>query len=152
MSLPHSHVDPDGLQEFSVVFTDRSLNHMSQRFQGAMRDISGLLKEVYGGSAVALIPGGGSYAMEAVARQFGQGRVLVVRNGWFSYRWSQIFDACGFGEATVVMARAAGNGAQSPFAPPPLKRSWRAFATPAPRPFLPPMLKPARALFCLMVT
>ena len=79
MSLPHSHVDPDGLQEFSVVFTDRSLNHMSQRFQGAMRDISGLLKEVYGGSAVALIPGGGSYAMEAVARQFGQGRVLVVR-------------------------------------------------------------------------
>ena len=120
MSLPHSHIDPDGLQEFSVVFTDRSLNHMSQRFQGAMRDISGLLKEVYGGSAVALIPGGGSYAMEAVARQFGQGRVLVVRNGWFSYRWSQIFDACGFGEATVVMARAAGNGAQSPFAPPPI--------------------------------
>lgn len=120
MPLPHAHIDPEGLQEFSVVFTDRSLNHMSQRFGAAMRDISGLLKEVYGGSAVALIPGGGSYAMEAVARQFGQGRVLVVRNGWFSYRWSQIFDACGIGEATVVMARAAGNGAQSPFAPPPI--------------------------------
>lgn len=120
MPLPHAHIDPDGLQEFSVVFTDRSLNHMSQRFGAAMRDISGMLKEVYGGSAVALIPGGGSYAMEAVARQFGQGRVLVVRNGWFSYRWSQIFDACGIGEATVVMARAAGNGAQSPFAPPPI--------------------------------
>lgn len=120
MPLPHAHIDPEGLQEFSVVFTDRSLNHMSQRFGVAMREISGLLKEVYGGSAVALIPGGGSYAMEAVARQFGQGRVLVVRNGWFSYRWSQIFDACGIGEATVVMARAAGNGAQSPFAPPPI--------------------------------
>ena len=121
MSLPHSHIDPDGLQEFSVVFTDRSLNHMSQRFQGAMRDISGLLKEVYGGSAVALIPGGGSYAMEAVARQFGQGNVLILRNGWFSYRWTQIFDAGGFAQSTtVVMARAAGNGAKAPFAPPPI--------------------------------
>ena len=120
MTLPHPHIDPEGLQEFSVVFTDRSLNHMSARFQAAMRDISGLLKEVYGGAATALVPGGGSYAMESVARQFGRGRVLVVRNGWFSYRWSQIFEAGGFGDTTVVMARAAGNGAQSPFAPPPI--------------------------------
>ncbi len=60
MSLPHAHVDPQGLQEFSVVFTDRSLNHMSARFQGAMREVSALLKEVYnGGTATALIPGGG---------------------------------------------------------------------------------------------
>ncbi len=87
---------PEGLEEFSVVFTDRSLNHMSARFQGVMRDVSGMLKEVYRGSAVALVPGGGTYAMEAVARQFGKGRVLVVRNGWFSFRWTQIFDAGGF--------------------------------------------------------
>jgi aspartate aminotransferase-like enzyme len=121
MKLPHAHVDPEGLEEFSVVFTDRSLNHMSAKFQGVMRDVSGLLKEVYNGSATALIPGGGSYAMEAVARQFGQGNVLIVRNGWFSYRWTQIFDAGGFAQSTtVVMARAAGNGAKAPFAPPPI--------------------------------
>ena len=121
MTLPHADVDEGGLEEFSVVFTDRSLNHMSAKFQGVMRDVSGLLKEVYHGSAVALVPGGGTYAMEAVARQFGQGKVLIIRNGWFSYRWSQIFDAGGFtDEATVVMARQAGNGAKAPFAPPPV--------------------------------
>lgn len=120
-TLPLAHVDPEGLQEFSVVFTDRSLNHMSARFQGVMRDVSGLLKEVYRGSAVALVPGGGTYAMEAVARQFGQGNVLVVRNGWFSYRWSQIFEAGGFAQSvTVVMARQTGNGVQAPYAPPPV--------------------------------
>lgn len=117
----HAHIDPDGLEEFSVVFTDRSLNHMSARFQGVMRDVSGMLKEVYKGSAVALVPGGGSYAMEAVARQFGQGRVLVVRNGWFSFRWTQIFDAGGFtADAHVVMARQTGNDARAPYAPPPV--------------------------------
>jgi aspartate aminotransferase-like enzyme len=118
----HAHVDPDGLEEFSVVFTDRSLNHMSARFQGVMREVSGLLKEVYNGSAVALVPGGGTYAMEAVARQFGKGRVLIVRNGWFSYRWTQIFEAGGFaGETTVVMARQTGNDARAPYAPPPIE-------------------------------
>ncbi|MBN2628917.1 MAG: alanine--glyoxylate aminotransferase family protein [Rhodobacteraceae bacterium] len=118
----HADIDPDGLEEFSVVFTDRSLNHMSARFQGVMRDVSGMLKEVYHGSAVALVPGGGTYAMEAVARQFGQGRVLIVRNGWFSYRWSQIFDAGGFaGDASVVMARQTGNDARAPYAPPPVE-------------------------------
>jgi aspartate aminotransferase-like enzyme len=117
----HAHIDPDGLEEFSVVFTDRSLNHMSARFQQVMRDVSGMLKEVYKGSAVALVPGGGSYAMEAVARQFGKGRVLIVRNGWFSYRWTQIFEAGGFaGDMTVVMARQTGNDARAPYAPPPI--------------------------------
>ncbi len=117
----HAHIDPDGLKEFSVVFTDRSLNHMSARFQQVMRDVSGMLKEVYKGSAVALVPGGGSYAMEAVARQFGKGRVLIVRNGWFSYRWTQIFEAGGFaGDMTVVMARQTGNDARAPYAPPPI--------------------------------
>ncbi len=121
-TLPLAHVDPEGLQEFSVVFTDRSLNHMSARFQGVMREVSGLLKDVYRGSAVALVPGGGTYAMEAVARQFGQGNVLIVRNGWFSFRWSQIFEAGGFAqETTVVMARQTGNGAQAPYAPPPVE-------------------------------
>jgi aspartate aminotransferase-like enzyme len=115
-------IDPDGLQEFSVVFTDRSLNHMSAKFQGVMRDIGGMLREVYNASAVAVVPGGGTYAMEAVARQFANGRhALIVRNGWFSYRWSQIFDAGGFAsETTVVMARPQGNGAEAPFAPPPI--------------------------------
>jgi aspartate aminotransferase-like enzyme len=118
----HAHIDPEGLEEFSVVFTDRSLNHMSARFQGVMREVSGMLKEVYRGSAVALVPGGGTYAMEAVARQFGQGRVLIIRNGWFSFRWSQIFDAGGFaGETTVVMARQTGNDARAPYTPPPVE-------------------------------
>ena len=117
----HAHIDPDGLEEFSVVFTDRSLNHMSARFQQAMRDISGMLREVYNGSAVALVPGGGSYAMESVARQFGQGRALIVRNGWFSYRWTQIFEAGGFATEThVAMARQTGNEARAPYAPPPI--------------------------------
>ena len=122
MKLPHDHIDPEGLQEFSVVFTDRSLNHMSARFQSVMRDVSGTLREVYNGAAVALVPGGGTYAMEAVARAFGRGQVLILRNGWFSYRWSQIFDAGGFAAGTtVVMARQSGNGTRAPFAPPPVE-------------------------------
>lgn len=116
------HVDPDGLLEYSVVFTDRSLNHMSKSFQHVMRDISSMLKEVYSADAVALVPGGGTYAMESVARQFGHGaHALIVRNGWFSFRWSQIFDAGQFtAETTVCMARQTGNGAQTPFAPAPI--------------------------------
>lgn len=115
-------LDPDGLQEFSVVFTDRSLNHMSQKFQAAMRDISATLREVYGAEAVALVPGGGTCAMEAVARQFGRdAHALIVRNGFFSYRWSQIFEAGGFArETTVMMARQSGNEPTAPFAPAPI--------------------------------
>ena len=117
-----SKVDPDGLEEFSVVFTDRSLNHMSAKFQGVMRDISGMLREVYNGAAVALVPGGGTYAMESVARQFGRGKVLILRNGWFSYRWTQMFEAGGFAtETTVVMARQAGNEPTAAYAPPPIE-------------------------------
>jgi aspartate aminotransferase-like enzyme len=116
-------VDPDGLLEYSVVFTDRSLNHMSGAFQGVMRDISAMLKEVYGASHVAVIPGGGTFAMEAVARQFaGDQDVLVVRNGWFSFRWSQILDAAKIArDVTVIKARPMGNSAQSPYAPPPIE-------------------------------
>jgi aspartate aminotransferase-like enzyme len=110
------------MEEFSVVFTDRSLNHMSATFQQVMRDISDLLKEVYNADAVALIPGGGTYAMEAVVRQFARGAdVLVVRNGWFSYRWSQIFETGGLtANATVLKARETGNTSPSPFAPAPI--------------------------------
>ena len=116
------HVDPDGLLEYSVVFTDRSLNHMSKKFQGVMRDISAMLREVYAADAVALVPGGGTYAMEAVARQFAEGKkALVVRNGWFSYRWSQIFEAGGLpAEAIVMKARQTGNTSRAPFAPAPI--------------------------------
>jgi aspartate aminotransferase-like enzyme len=115
-------IDPNGLEEFSVVFTDRSLNHMSATFQTVMTDISAMLKDVYKADAVVLVPGGGSYGMEAVARQFGQGaKTLIVRNGWFSYRWTQIFDAGGFGGDTVVMkARQTGNEVFAPFAPAPI--------------------------------
>ena len=116
-------IDPDGLLEFSVVFTDRSLNHMSAAFQEVMRDISGMLREVYHADAVALIPGGGSFAMEAVARQLATGqKALVIRNGWFSYRWTQIFEAGQIPSEEIVMkARRSGNEAQAPFAPPPVE-------------------------------
>ncbi|WP_425078050.1 aminotransferase class V-fold PLP-dependent enzyme [Ruegeria denitrificans] len=116
-------VDPDGLEEFSVVFTDRSLNHMSQKFQQVMRDISDMLKDVYNADGVAVIPGGGTYAMEAVARQFARGAdVLVVRNGWFSYRWSQIIESGSLTNSTTVMkARETGNASPSPFAPAPIE-------------------------------
>ena len=115
-------IDPDGLMEFSVVFTDRSLNHMSAAFQGVMRDISSILKEVYNADAVALIPGGGTYAMEAVARQLAEDETaMVIRNGWFSYRWSQIFEVARLpAEEHVMMARRVGNDAQSPFQPAPV--------------------------------
>lgn len=119
MPALHQHIDPNGLEEFSVVFTDRSLNHMSKEFQKVMTDLSEALKSVYNADAVALVPGGGTFAMEAVARQFGQNAdVLVVRNGWFSYRWSQIFEAASNAASTEVMkARMTGNGTQDPFQP-----------------------------------
>lgn len=118
-----STVDPDGLMEFSVVFTDRSLNSMSKSFQAVMTDISGMLKEVYNADAVAIVPGGGTFAMEAVARQFGaNAHAFVVRNGWFSYRWSQIFEAGDFtAQTSVLKARQAGNDTRAPFAPAPIE-------------------------------
>ena len=113
------NIDPDGLLEYSVVFTDRSLNHMSVRFRDVMKDMSATLKEVYAADSVAIVPGGGTYAMEAAARQFGTGkRCLVLRNGWFSYRWTQIFEADGIpAESTVLMARPAAGPATDSDAP-----------------------------------
>ena len=116
------HVDPDGLLEFSVVYTDRALNHMSRSFQGVMKDISAILKEVYSAQSAVLVPGSGTFGMEAVARQFAGGKdVLVIRNGWFSYRWTQIFDMGGIpATSTIMKARRAGSGAQAPWAPAPI--------------------------------
>ncbi|MFY0634464.1 MAG: alanine--glyoxylate aminotransferase family protein [Vannielia sp.] len=123
MTALRGDIDPDGLLEFSVVFTDRSLNHMSKAFQGVMRDISSGLKACYKAQAVAVVPGGGTYAMEAVARQLARDEtVLVVRNGFFSYRWSQIFSAGEIPSEEIVMkARRAGNDATAPFAPAPVE-------------------------------
>jgi len=115
-------VDPDGLLEYSVVFTDRALNHMSQRFQQVMRDISATLKDVYGAHSAIVVPGSGSFGMEAVARQFATERkVLVLRNGWFSFRWTQIFEMGRIpSEETVLKARVVAPGRQAAFAPAPL--------------------------------
>ncbi|MHB1199591.1 MAG: alanine--glyoxylate aminotransferase family protein [Polaromonas sp.] len=117
------NVDPEGLLEYSVVFTDRAINHMSQQFQGVMRDISDILKEVYQAKSAIVVPGGGTFGMEAVARQFATDKkCLVLRNGWFSYRWSQIFDMGKIpSETTVLKARRVSEGKQAPFAPAPIE-------------------------------
>jgi len=116
-------IDPDGLLEYSVVFTDRSLNHMSQTFQQVMNDISAMLKQVYNAHTAIIVPGGGTYAMEAVSRQFATNKkCIVIRNGWFSFRWTQIFDAGSIpAESTVLMARQTENQTQAPFIPAPLE-------------------------------
>jgi aspartate aminotransferase-like enzyme len=115
-------VDPDGLLEYSVVFTERSLNHMSETFQAVMRDISDLLRRIYRAAAVVVVPGGGTYGMEAIARQYATDRrCLVIRNGYFSYRWSQIFETGGIPrDVTVLKAAPMDDGPTPPWAPPPL--------------------------------
>lgn len=121
-TLPRPEIDPDGLLEYSVVFTDRSLNHMSKRFVAVMQDIIDVLRTTYSAHTVAVVPGGGTYAMEAVARQLATGRrCLVVRNGLFSYRWSQILDAGSVAEETTVcLARPASDEPRAPWAPAPV--------------------------------
>lgn len=116
-------VDPDGLLEYSVVYTDRALNHMSKKFQAVMRDLSATLKQVYGARSAIVVPGSGTFGMEAVARQFAHGkRCLVLRNGWFSYRWTQIFDMGRIpAEAMVLKARRTREQRQAPFAPAPIE-------------------------------
>ncbi|NDG37965.1 MAG: alanine--glyoxylate aminotransferase family protein [Betaproteobacteria bacterium] len=116
------NVDPDGLLEYSVVYTDRALNHMSQKFQRVMRDISALLKTAYGAHSAVVVPGSGTFGMEAVARQFATGKkCLVIRNGWFSYRWTQIFEMGQIpAESIVLKARRVSNQHQAAFAPPPI--------------------------------
>jgi hypothetical protein len=137
--LPNG-VDPDGLLEFSVVYTDRALNHMSQQaFQGVMKDIGSILKEVYGAKSAILVPGSGTFGMESVARQFATGKdVMVLRNGWFSFRWTQIFDMGAIPKSsTVLKARKTGNGPTAPGCPrpsprwsPPSRRRSRPWCSP----------------------
>jgi aspartate aminotransferase-like enzyme len=116
------NVDPDGLLEYSVVYTDRAINHMSRAFQGVMKDISGILKQVYNARSAIIVPGSGTFGMEAVARQFATNQqCLVIRNGWFSYRWTQIFDMGSIPSgSTVLKARPLQDGRQAAFAPPPV--------------------------------
>jgi aspartate aminotransferase-like enzyme len=129
--LPHP--DPDGLLEYSVVYTDRSLNHMSKRFCGVMTDISRVVKSVYRAQAAIIVPGSGTFGMEAVARQFATNqKCLILRNGWFSYRWSQILEMGQIASAMVLKARRAAPGSQAPFAPAPLDEVLRAIKTERP--------------------
>jgi aspartate aminotransferase-like enzyme len=124
------HIDPDGLLEFSVVYTDRALNHMSKRFQGVMTDISSMLKRVYGAHSAVLVPGSGTFGMESVARQFAHGKhVMVIRNGWFSYRWTQIFDMGSIPASHAVLkARRTGSGSQAAWVPAPIAEVTAAIA------------------------
>jgi aspartate aminotransferase-like enzyme len=117
------HVDPDGLLEFSVVYTDRSLNHMSKAFMGVINDVSSILKEVYNAKSGIVVPGSGTYGMEAVARQFATDRkCLVIRNGWFSYRWTQIFDMGRISDQLhVITGKPLVEGFEQQYAPPPVE-------------------------------
>ena len=118
------HVDPDGLLEYSVVYTDRAVNHMSQQFQGVMNDISSTLKRVYNANAVVVVPGSGTFGMEAVARQFATDKkCLVIRNGFFSFRWTQIFDMGSIpASSTVLKSGPTQEGPNPSYAPPPLDK------------------------------
>lgn len=123
MTALRPDIDPDGLLEFSVVYTDRALNHMSKKFIGVMQEVIAILKEAYGAHTVGIVPGSGTTGMEAVVRQFARGKTcLVVRNGFFSYRWSQILEMGGMAsEVTVCTARQVGQGPTAPFAPAPIE-------------------------------
>ena len=143
------HIDPDGLLEFSMVYTDRALNHMSQRFVGVMQDILATLKDVYHAHSAVLVPGSGTFGMEAVARQFAnREKVLIVRNGWFSYRWTQIFDAdAGLGGGSVVCkARQQGEGPQAPWAPCPAEEVAAAIRAEKPKVVFAPHVETASGI------
>jgi aspartate aminotransferase-like enzyme len=139
--------DPDGLLEYSVVYTDRALNHMSQQFQGVMRDISRILKQVYNARSAIVVPGSGTFGMEAVARQFASGqKVMVIRNGWFSYRWTQIFEMGNIpAEATVSRPASKAAAPRPPLPRPPSKKSSPRSMRCARPSFSPRMSKPPRA-------
>ena len=127
-------IDPDGLLEYSVVYTDRALNHMSRTFQKVMTDISATLKSVYSADAVAIVPGSGTFGMEAVARQLATDKnCFIVRNGWFSYRWTQILEQGAIpAKTTVFKARRQEAGDQAPFHPVPIEELVAAIAAEKP--------------------
>ena len=117
------NIDPDVLLEFSVVYTDRSLNHMSEEFKRVMVDISSVLKDAYNASSAVIVPGSGTFGMEAVARQFAnQQKCLILRNGWFSYRWTQIFDMANItNDISVLKGKQLEDTTQGVFAPVPIE-------------------------------
>ncbi len=142
------NIDPDGLLEFSVVYTDRALNHMSKRFQLVMREMNRILRLVYHAQAAVLVPGSGTFGMEAVARQFATGKkALVIRDGFFSYRWSQIFDMGGIPAShTVLKARRTGTDRQSPWVPTPIAEVVAAIAAEKPDLVLAPHVETASGI------
>ena len=142
------NIDPDGLLEFSVVYTDRALNHMSKRFQQVMREMNRILKLAYHAQAAVIVPGSGTFGMEAVARQFATGKkALVIRDGFFSYRWSQIFDMGGIPAAqTVLKARRTGTDRQSPWVPTPIAEVVAAIAAEKPNLVIAPHVETASGI------
>jgi aspartate aminotransferase-like enzyme len=141
-------IDPDGLLEFSVVYTDRALNHMSKRFQGVMTGISSMLKQVYGAHSAILVPGSGTFGMESVARQFvGGKKAMVIRNGWFSYRWTQIFDMGGIpSEHAVLKARRVSDQPEAAWIPAPIEEVVAAIAREKPAAVFAPHVETAAGL------
>jgi aspartate aminotransferase-like enzyme len=148
MSLIHSKIDPTGLLEYSVVFTDRSLNHMSQSFQDVMRGLNHGLTNVYGAASCIIVPGGGTFAMESVARQFARNEsVLIIRNGWFSYRWTQIFDQGNTtNHAEVARAIPSNTSAEQQFAPMPVDSICQEIRTNKPRLVVGPQVETSAGL------
>jgi len=142
------NIDPDGLLEFSVVYTDRALNHMSKRFQQVMRDMNRILTQVYHAQAAVIVPGSGTFGMEAVARQFATGKkALVIRDGFFSFRWSQIFDMGGIPASHIVLkARRTGTGSQSPWVPTPIAEVVAAIAAEKPNLVIAPHVETASGI------
>ena len=148
MSLIDSKIDPNGLLEYSVVFTDRSLNHMSQSFQDVMRGLNHGLTNVYGAASCIIVPGGGTFAMESVARQFARNEsVLIIRNGWFSYRWTQIFDQGNTtNHAEVARAIPSNTSAEQQFAPMPVDSICQEIRTNKPRLVVGPQVETSAGL------
>lgn len=111
-------IDPNGLLEYSVVYTDRALNHMSKAFQAVMCDLSSELKSLYNAQSVAIVPGSGTSGMEAVARVFAKDKdVVIIRNGWFSYRWTQILEVAGVAKSSKAFCASHDKAEQAVFAP-----------------------------------
>jgi len=142
------NIDPEGLLEFSVVYTDRALNHMSKKFQGVMNEMNRILKLVYHAQSAIIVPGGGTYGMEAVARQFATGKkALVIRDGFFSFRWTQIFDTGKIPSSHVVLkARRTGTDKQSSWVPTPIAEVVAAIAAEKPELVIAPHVETAAGI------
>jgi len=129
-------VQASELKEYSVIYTDRAKNLMAGSFSQAMTDISTELCSVYNAHKCVMIPGSGTYAMEAVAGQFARHKheadyspCMVIRNGYFSFRWSDIWSfvyppACARSPELIVLKAQPTNNEpdnKPQFAPPALE-------------------------------